>query len=51
MDKQKYLKDYFNDLRKIIDFDNKKIQKLISVSEALLNANNKGKKTLIFGNV
>ena len=50
MDKQKYLKEYFNDLKKIIDFDNKKIQKLISVSEALLNANNNGKKTLIFGN-
>lgn len=50
MDKQKYLKEYFNDLRKIIDFDNEKIQKLISVSEALLNANNNGKKTLIFGN-
>ena len=44
MDKQKYLKEYFNDLKKIIDFDNKKIQKLISVSEALLNANNNGKK-------
>ena len=50
MDKQKYLKEYFNDLRKIIDFDNKKIQDLISVSEILLKTNNNGKKTLIFGN-
>ncbi len=44
MDKQKYLEEYFNDLRKIIDFDNEKIKNLISVSEILLNANNNGKK-------
>ena len=50
MDKQKYLQEYFNDLRKIMDFDNKKIQDLISVSEILLKTNNNGKKTLIFGN-
>ena len=50
MDKQKYLKEYFNDLRNIINFDNEKIQDLISVSEILLNAHNNGKKTLIFGN-
>ena len=50
MDKQKYLKEYFKDLRKIIDFDNEKIQNLINVREVLLNANKNGKKTLIFGN-
>ena len=50
MDKQKYLETYFNDLRKIMDFDNKKIQDLINVSEILLKTNNNGKKTLIFGN-
>ena len=50
MDKQKYLKEYFEDLRKIMDFDNKKIHDLISVSEILLKTNNNGKKTLIFGN-
>ena len=44
MDKQKYLKEYFNDLRNIINFDNEKIQNLISVSEILLNAHNNGKK-------
>ena len=41
MDKKKYLEDYFNDLRKIIDFDSEKIQNLISVSEILLNSNKK----------
>ena len=50
MDKQKYLKKYFSDLRSIMDFDKEKIQNLITVSEILLNANNSGKKILIFGN-
>ena len=50
MNKQKYLEKYFNDLREIVNFDNKKIQDLISVSEILLKTNNNGKKTLIFGN-
>jgi len=50
MDKQKYLEKYFTDLRNIMNFDEEKIQKLITVSETLLNANNSGKKTLIFGN-
>ena len=44
MDKQKYLKKYFSDLRSIMDFDKEKIQNLITVSEILLNANNSGKK-------
>ena len=50
MDKQKYLEKYFTDLRSIMNFDEEKIQNLISVSEILLNANNSGKKILIFGN-
>ena len=50
MDKQKYLEKYFTDLRNIMNFDEEKIQNLITVSEILLNANNNGKKTLIFGN-
>ena len=50
MDKQKYLEEYFSDLRSITNFDNEKIQNLIKVSEILKNTNKKGKKTLIFGN-
>lgn len=50
MDKQKYLKNYFNDLKDIISFDEKKIDNLIKVSEILKETHLKGKKTLIFGN-
>ena len=50
MDKKKYLQKYFDDLRKIITFDDKKILDLIKVSEIITKANNIGKKTLIFGN-
>ena len=50
MDKQKYLEKYFEDLRSIMNFDSEKIQNLINVSEILISANKKGKKTLIFGN-
>ena len=50
MDKQKYLEKYFTDLRNVMNFDEEKIQNLITVSEILVNANNSGKKTLIFGN-
>ena len=50
MDKQKYLEEYFSDLRSITNFDNEKIQNLIKVSQILTNTNKKGKKTLIFGN-
>ena len=50
MDKQKYLEEYFSDLRIINNFDNEKIQNLIKVSEILKKTNKKGKKTLIFGN-
>ena len=45
MDKQKYLEKYFNDLRNVINFDTDKIKNLIEVSEVLLKANIKGKKT------
>ena len=50
MDKQKYLQKYFDDLRKIINFDNEKILDLIKVSEIITKASKIGKKTLIFGN-
>jgi len=50
MDKQKYLKNYFDDLKNIISFDEKKIDNLIKVSEILKETHLKGKKTLIFGN-
>ena len=50
MDKQKYLKNYFDDLKNIISFDKKKITDLIEVSEILKETHLKGKKTLIFGN-
>lgn len=50
MDKKKYLQKYFDDLRKIITFDDKKILDLIKVSEIITKANNIGKKILIFGN-
>ena len=35
MDKQKYLENYFNDLRNIINFDNEKIKNLVAVSDIL----------------
>ena len=44
MDKKKYLQKYFDDLRKIITFDDKKILDLIKVSEIITKANNIGKK-------
>ena len=44
MDKQKYLKNYFNDLKDIISFDEKKIDNLIKVSEILKETHLKGKK-------
>jgi D-sedoheptulose 7-phosphate isomerase len=50
MDKKKYLEDYFGQLRQIISFDQEKINNLIKTSEILLEANNNGKKTMIFGN-
>lgn len=50
MDKKKYLQKYFDGLRKIITFDDKKILDLIKVSEIITKANNTGKKILIFGN-
>ena len=50
MNKQKYLEDYFSNLREIINFDDEKIQSLIKVSEILINADKNGTKTLIFGN-
>ena len=50
MDKKKYLQNYFDCLRKIITFDDKKILDLIKVSEIITKANNTGKKILIFGN-
>ena len=50
MDKKKYLQNYFDGLRKIITFDDKKILDLIKVSEIITKANNTGKKILIFGN-
>jgi D-sedoheptulose 7-phosphate isomerase len=50
MDKKKYLENYFGQLRQIISFDQEKINNLIKTSEILLEANNNGKKTMIFGN-
>jgi D-sedoheptulose 7-phosphate isomerase len=50
MNKQKYLKSYFENLKNIISFDEKKIDNLIKVSEILKETHSKGKKTLIFGN-
>ena len=50
MDKKEFLKKYFNDFKKIIDFDSEKINNLIKVSELLQETNKKRKKTMIFGN-
>ena len=44
MDKQKYLQKYFDDLRKIINFDNEKILDLIKVSEIITKASKLEKK-------
>ncbi len=50
MDKKKFLEDYFSQLRQLTNFDSNKINDLISTSEILIEANNQGKKTMIFGN-
>lgn len=44
MDKQKYLEEYFNELKRIISFDKKKIDDLIMVSEILIGTSKKEKK-------
>ena len=48
MDKQKYLQKYFDDLRKIINFDNEKILDLIKVSEIITKASKIGKNVNIW---
>ena len=50
MNKLEYLKNYFEDLKNVISFDDQKINNLIKVSEILKETHLKGKKTLIFGN-
>ena len=44
MNKQKYLENYFEDLKNIISFDEQKIKNLIKVSEILKETHFKGKK-------
>ena len=50
MDKKQFLDTYFSELKSLINFDEKEIDKIILTSEVLIEANKKGKKTLIFGN-
>ena len=50
MDKKQFLDKYFSELKLLLNFDQKVIDKIILTSEILLKASKKGKKTLIFGN-
>jgi len=50
MDKKQFLDTYFSELKSLINFDEKEIDKIILTSEILIEASKKGKKTLIFGN-
>ncbi len=50
MDKKQFLDKYFSELKLLLNFDQKVIDKIILTSEILLKANKKGKKILIFGN-
>ena len=50
MDKKQFLDKYFSELKSLINFNQKEIDKIILTSEILLKASKKRKKTLIFGN-
>ena len=51
MDKKQFLDKYFSELKSLINFNQKEIDKIILTSEILLEASKKGKKTLIFGKI
>ena len=50
MDKKNFLKTYFQNLENLLKFSDNDIKNLILVSELMIEANKKKKKTLIFGN-
>ena len=50
MDKKKFLKTYFNNLKQLINFEDETFSKIIQTCELLLDSKKKGKKNLIFGN-
>ena len=50
MDKKNFLKTYFQNLERLLKFSDQEIKNLIVVSDLMIEANNKKKKTLIFGN-
>ena len=50
MDKKNFLKTYFQNLESLLKFSDQEIKNLILVSDLMIEANNKKKKTLIFGN-
>jgi len=50
MNKNNFLLSYFKDIKSLLDFDEDFLKRIISFSELLVDSNNLGKKTLIFGN-
>ena len=50
MDKIKFLEKYFKDLFELGNFSQEDLNNLVLVSKTMIEANKKGKKTLIFGN-
>ena len=50
MNKKEFLLNYFKNIQSLLNFNEDLFKKIILFSELLINANNQGKKTLIFGN-
>ena len=50
MNKKNFLTSYFKEIKFLLDFDEDLFEKIISLSDLLIESNSHGKKTLIFGN-
>ena len=49
MEKQ-ILQDYFNDLSKLLSFDDEILDKIVEIKSKIITTNENGGKILIFGN-
>ena len=50
MNEKAFLKNYFTDLHKLIDFQDETINKLVLAKKIFLETQKKGKKIMVFGN-
>ena len=50
MNEKAFLKNYFTDLHKLIDFQDETINKLVLAKKIFLETEKKGKKIMVFGN-